>query len=51
MEKMINTIATQAQELLNSEIVREMLNGCSSELERCEKLAIAAMYALCKANA
>mgnify|MGYP006362346097 CR=1 FL=1 len=50
MEKMFNTIAAQANELIKSEVVRDMLRNCKTEQERCEKLAIAAMYALCKAN-
>lgn len=40
MEKMINAIAAQANELRN----------CKTEQEKCEKLAMAAIYALCKVN-
>lgn len=50
MEKMINTIATQANELLKSDVIVNMLAECKTEEERCAKLAIASMYSLCKAN-
>jgi hypothetical protein len=51
MNTMINALAAQAQELMKSEIVRDMLNGCATEEEKRMKLAIAAMYAMAKANA
>ena len=50
MEKMNNTIAAQANELMKSEVVRDMLRNCENEQEKCEKLAMAAIYALCKVN-
>jgi hypothetical protein len=51
MNTMINALAAQAQELMKNEIVRDMLNGCATEEEKRMKLAIAAMYAIAKANA
>ena len=50
MEKMINAIAAQANELMKSEVVKDMLRICKTEQEKCEKLAMAAIYALCKVN-
>ena len=50
MEKMINTLGTQARELMNSPIIKDMLNACQNDTERCELLAVASMYALLKAN-
>ena len=50
MEKMINAIAAQANELMKSEVVKDMLRNCKTEQEKCEKLAMAAIYALCKVN-
>lgn len=48
---MIRAISEQAQELLKSPHIRAMLEGCTSEEEKREKLAIAAMHAIAKANA
>lgn len=45
---MIEILRAQADELLNSSIVREMLANCKNDEERCQKLAIASIYALTK---
>lgn len=49
-ESIINLISRQANELINSEIVKNMLNECNSEQEKREKLLIATLYGLIKAN-
>lgn len=51
METMINTLAAQAAELMKNQHVVAMLNDCTTEEEKQMKLAIAAMYAIAKANA
>lgn len=51
METMINTLAAQAAELMKNQHVVAMLNNCTTEEEKQMKLAIAAMYAIAKANA
>lgn len=51
MEAMINTLAAQAAELMKNQHVVAMLNDCTTEEEKQMKLAIAAMYAIAKANA
>lgn len=43
-------MSAQAQELLKSDVVKSMLNECTSYEERCMKLAIASMMSLMKAN-
>lgn len=50
MNTMINALAAQAQELVKSEIIKDMLNGCANDEERKIMLAIASMHALAKAN-
>ena len=50
MDTMINALAAQAQELMKSEIVKDMLSGCNNDEERRMLLAIASMHALAKAN-
>lgn len=47
---LVNVITAQAEELLKSEEVIQMLNNCTSDDERLMKLAIASVYALAKAN-
>lgn len=51
METMINTLSAQAAELIKNQYVVAMLNDCATEEEKQMKLAIAAMYAIVKANA
>lgn len=49
MEKtMLEILKAQAEELLNSSIVREMLANCKNDEERCQMLALASIYALTK---
>lgn len=50
MDAMINLLGRQAQILMNDEIVLGMLAECTTEEEKLEKLAIASMWALIKAN-
>ena len=50
MGTMIKAISAQANELLKSDVVINMLADCKTEEERCAKLAIAAMYSLYKVN-
>lgn len=50
MNEMINLIGRQAQELMKDEIVLGMLAECTTEEEKLQKLAIASMWALVKAN-
>jgi hypothetical protein len=50
MEKMINTLGMQANELLKNQVVVDMLNACANESDKCLMLAIASMHALAKAN-
>ena len=50
MEKMINTLGMQANELLKNQVVVDMLNACANESDKCLVLAIASMHALAKAN-
>lgn len=46
----LNLISRQADELMKSKIVREMLNECQTEQEKKEKLLIATLYSIVKAN-
>lgn len=50
MERMIELIGEQAKELLKNELVVERLEQFQTEEEKQQWLAIAAMYALAKAN-
>ena len=50
MEIMVNLISAQANELLKSNIVAEMLNECATDEDRQLMLVIASMYALAKEN-
>lgn len=50
MERMIKLIGEQAKELLKNELVVERLEQFQTEEEKQQWLAIAAMYALAKAN-
>lgn len=50
MNEMINLMGRQAQELMKNETVVAMLNNCTTEEDKLQKLAIASMWALVKAN-
>jgi len=50
MNTVINILSVQASELLKNNYIQAMLNDCASDEERCQKLAIASIYALCKAK-
>lgn len=50
MEAMIELIGKQAAELLKNELVIERLDNLKTDEEKQQWLAIAAMYALAKAN-
>lgn len=50
MNTFINALSAQANELLKNDYIQAMLGDCASDEERCQKLLIASMYALSKAN-
>lgn len=50
MNAIINALSAQANELMKSKTVRDMLAECSTDEERRKKLAIASMHSLIKAN-
>ena len=50
MNEIINMMSVQANELMKSNVVKSMLNECTTDEERCMKLAIASMLSLVKAN-
>lgn len=49
-EQAFNLVVRQANELMKNEIVREMLSECQTEQEKKEKLLIATLYSIAKAN-
>ena len=51
MENMVSAISVQANELLKSNIVKDMLNKCNTQEDKQQMLAIASIYALAKENA
>jgi hypothetical protein len=50
MNTIINALSAQANELMKSQAVRDMLAECTTDEERCKMLAIASMHSLIKAN-
>lgn len=50
MNAIINALSVQANELMNSQTVRDMLANCATDEERCLMLAIASMHSLMKVN-
>lgn len=50
MEEHFERISAQASELLKNDVVKQMLLSCKDQQEQMEKLAIASVYALMKAN-
>lgn len=46
----VDVIARQAEELLKSKDVKQMLSECKTDDEKFMKLAIASVYSLVKAN-
>lgn len=50
MNTIINALSAQANELMKSQTVRDMLAECSTDEERRKMLAIASMHSLIKVN-
>lgn len=49
-DSIVDLITAQAEELLKSDIVKKMLDNCTTEEEKLMKLAVASVYSLVKAN-
>lgn len=50
MNAIINALSAQANELMKSQTVKDMLAECTTDEERCKMLSLASMRSLIKAN-